>query len=188
MERDLILVNSENEIIGYGEKLETHQLGQLHRAFSIFVMDLRTGDMLLQRRASSKYHSPGLWTNACCSHPRKGEEIQAALNARLKEELGLDMDGRLLPFTPGEELQAGHFYECGSFQYFADFGDLKEHEIDRVFLLPVEELYPTLNPEEADQLQWISREALTTWLNKAPQDFTQWFQPALKVLQAAYQW
>ena len=70
-ERDILLVNDRDEIVGYGEKMEVHRKGLLHRAFSIFIYDKQTGRMLLQRRALGKYHSGGLWANACCSHPQE---------------------------------------------------------------------------------------------------------------------
>jgi isopentenyl-diphosphate delta-isomerase len=84
---DLILVNNKDEQVGTMEKMEAHRKALLHRAFSVFIFNTK-GEMLLQQRAMSKYHSPGLWTNACCSHPRPGETTIAAAQRRLKEELG----------------------------------------------------------------------------------------------------
>src|SRR4051812_27158481 len=83
----VILVNEQDEVIGQTEKMEAHKKGLLHRAFSVFIFN-RHGEMLLQRRAATKYHSAGLWTNACCSHPFPGEPTQQAAVRRLKEELG----------------------------------------------------------------------------------------------------
>lgn len=85
----VILVNESDEQLGTMEKMEVHRKGLLHRAFSIFIFNTN-GEMLLQQRAETKYHSGGLWTNACCSHPKPGEEILAAANRRLKEEMGFD--------------------------------------------------------------------------------------------------
>src|SRR5262245_255370 len=87
MMQTVILVNEKDEATGIAEKMEAHQKGLLHRAFSIFVFNSK-GEMLLQQRAAGKYHSGGLWTNACCSHPRPGEKTEEAAERRLKEELG----------------------------------------------------------------------------------------------------
>ena len=95
MDQLLVLVDESDQETGYGEKLHVHQNALLHRAFSIFVFDWDKEEMLLQRRASGKYHSGGLWSNACCSHPRKGETMAHALNNRLKAELGLETDVKI---------------------------------------------------------------------------------------------
>ena len=88
----IILVNEQDETIGYSEKMDAHKNGKLHRAFSIFIFDWNTKKMLIQKRAFEKYHSGGLWTNACCSHPLKDETMVGCLNTRLAEELGLCTD------------------------------------------------------------------------------------------------
>ena len=84
---ELILVDLSDHEIGTMDKAEAHRIGRLHRAFSVFIV--HGGKMLLQRRNSKKYHSGGLWANACCSHPRKGESLEAAAARRLSEELGI---------------------------------------------------------------------------------------------------
>jgi isopentenyl-diphosphate delta-isomerase len=94
----LVLVNEQDEPIGEIEKMEAHRKGLLHRAFSVFIFD-DNGRMLLQQRAMSKYHSGGLWTNACCSHPGPGEETLASAKKRLKEEMGFEINEALLTFT-----------------------------------------------------------------------------------------
>ena len=88
MEDLLVLVDENDREIGWREKMEVHVAGKLHRAFSVFIFDRNQKKMLLQKRAEGKYHSGGLWSNACCSHPRKGEGMEAALSRRLEEELG----------------------------------------------------------------------------------------------------
>ena len=88
---DIILVNEHDEAIGTMEKMEAHRKGLLHRAFSVFIKN-DAGEILLQQRALDKYHSPGLWTNACCSHPFPGESVEAAAHRRLAEELGFDCE------------------------------------------------------------------------------------------------
>ena len=87
--QNVILVNEKDEVTGTAEKMEAHQKGLLHRAFSIFVFN-SGGEMLMQQRAPGKYHSGGLWTNACCSHPQPGEKTDAAARRRLKEEMGFE--------------------------------------------------------------------------------------------------
>jgi isopentenyl-diphosphate delta-isomerase len=91
MEQTLILVDEQNNITGYGEKLLVHQEGHLHRAFSIFVNN-KSGQLMLQRRALEKYHSGGLWANTCCSHPLKGEDREETIHFRLLEEMGFDCE------------------------------------------------------------------------------------------------
>ena len=118
MEQELILVNEKDEMTGTAGKMEVHQKGLLHRAFSIFVFNSK-GEMLLQQRAIDKYHSGGLWTNACCSHPVPGEEIGDAANRRLKEEMGFE-----IPITKSFD-----------FVYKASFANgLIEYEFDHVFV------------------------------------------------------
>src|SRR5688500_8369765 len=113
----VVLVNESDEVIGSAPKLDAHRDGLLHRAFSVFIRD-HDGRILLHRRADGKYHSGGLWTNACCGHPRPGEETAAAAERRLLEEMGIGTD----------------LAEAGVFTYHASVGaGLMEHEIDHVF-------------------------------------------------------
>jgi isopentenyl-diphosphate delta-isomerase len=115
---EVILVDENDQQIGQIEKIEAHRKGELHRAFSIFIFNSK-GDMLLQQRALKKYHSGGLWTNACCSHPRPGEDTHEAAQRRLKEEMGID--------APIEKIF--------DFTYKATFDNgLTEHEFDHVFI------------------------------------------------------
>ena len=93
--KEVILVDESDEAVGAMEKMEAHRLGVLHRAFSVFIFNSK-GQMLLQQRADTKYHSAGLWTNACCSHPAPGEEILTAAHRRLHEEMG----GAILHLAP----------------------------------------------------------------------------------------
>src|SRR4249919_2599143 len=116
IDQEVILVNEQNEAIGTMEKMEAHRKALLHRAFSVFIFNSK-GEMLLQQRALNKYHSGGLWTNACCSHPRPGELIEDAATRRLKEELGFE--------TPLKKIF--------QFTYQASFDNgLTEHEFDHV--------------------------------------------------------
>lgn len=165
MEERVILVTEEDDETGTMEKMQAHREGVLHRAFSVFIVD-RIGpacEMLIQRRAMGKYHSPGLWTNACCSHPRPGESVRTAASRRLREELDFEV-----PLEP-----------LGSMLYRADVGGgLVEHEYDHLFLgryaRPVQ---PVLT--EASDARYVLLTDLEDWMRKRPEDFTQWFHLAM---------
>ena len=165
MNDEIALVDLDDRITGYALKADVHRDGLLHRAFSIFITN--GSEMLLQRRNVRKYHSGGLWSNACCSHPRAGEDLETAVHRRLCLELGSDLTGSLL--------------HCGTFVYRADFDGLSEHELDHVFLLPAaRETVPLdrFDHTEIEELQWIGMEALDVWLADAPEDFSAWFSRA----------
>lgn len=183
----IILVDDRDNTTGYSEKMEAHTKNLRHRAFSIFIFDWSTKKMLLQRRAYGKYHSGGLWTNACCSHPRMDETMETCLNDRLKEELGLQTEFHIENPKEGELLLHGKdvIYWCGKFSYFSDYGDVCENEIDHVFLYsPVGHgidwnlLY---NEQEVAELRWVTIEELEKWIEKDPDEFTTWFRPAYKL-------
>ena len=154
----VILVSEEDSAIGEADKLEVHRTGQLHRAFSVVVLD-ESGKVLLQQRADSKYHSPGLWSNTCCGHPRPGEQTVDAARRRLGEEMGFSCD--LVPLT--------------TFTYQADLaGDLVEYELDHVFVGRTSE---TPDPDEAEvgSWRWVEIAELHQWMHDRPEDFTAWF-------------
>src|SRR5690349_17076045 len=131
MEEYLILVDEQDHEIGTEEKLKTHRDAKLHRAFSIFIFN-KKGQLLLQRRALSKYHSGGLWTNTCCGHPRPGENIDKAAHRRLQEEMGFDCNMKdVFRFTYKAPLDHG----------------LTEHEVDHVFIGTCD-AQPKLNHDE----------------------------------------
>jgi isopentenyl-diphosphate Delta-isomerase len=168
LEERVILVSPDDAELGSIEKLEAHRRGVLHRAFSIFLMN-GAGEMLLQRRADVKYHSGGLWSNACCGHPRPGETTRAAAERRLEEELGLRCV--LTPLL--------------SFTYSADLGGgLSEHELDHVFIGRTD-LDPVPDPDEVGDWRWIGVEEIRVWLARDPATFTAWFRPAFERLLAA---
>jgi len=165
MKEEVILVNEQDHPVGTMEKMEAHRIGVLHRAFSVFIFN-RQGEMMLQQRAFSKYHSPGLWTNACCSHPRDGETVIQAGIRRLHEEMGFT--------TPLEKIF--------DFIYKADVGKgLTEHELDHVLVGRFDDT-PQLNPEEVADWKWISLEALQMKMIESPEEFTVWFRIALPEL------
>jgi isopentenyl-diphosphate delta-isomerase len=156
---EVILVSPQDEEIGYMEKMEAHQLGLLHRAFSVFLFNSK-GEMLLQKRALSKYHSGGLWTNACCSHPRKGETIEQAASRRTREELGCE-----------PELQKIH-----SFIYKAALdNNLTEHEFDHV-LFGNYEGEMNLNVDEVSDIVYLPIQQIRQEMNEQPDKFTVWFK------------
>lgn len=180
MEDLLILVDEQDEIIGYGEKLETHVKEQLHRAFSIFIIDRTTGKILIQRRALGKYHSGGKWSNSCCSHPRKEEALIDALTNRLQVELGLDVGEANI----GEPDSKEAFRYMGKFTYYAPFEGLSEHEIDKVFVYDIpKDKVDTISPdpEEADEYQWLTLEEIDAWYGREPEAFSAWFYRALEL-------
>ena len=158
-EEQVVLVNESDEFLGLMPKLEVHKKGVLHRAFSIFIFNDK-GEMMLQQRAQVKYHSPGLWTNACCSHQRYKESTIDAAHRRLMEEMGFDTS---LEYK-------------GSFIYKAHFPNgLIEHEFDHVLIGRYNHI-PILNPDEASNWRWISLDQLREDLENIPEDFTPWFR------------
>lgn len=162
----VILVNESDKEIGTMEKLEAHEKGLLHRAFSTFLMNSK-GQMLLQQRALSKYHTPGLWTNTCCSHPAPGETIEQAASRRLQEEMGIN----------GVKLEV-----LFDFIYYKKFDNgLIEHELDHV-LLGEFDGEAKLNPEEAESAQWLYPQEIEEWIQLAPDQFTYWFKLAFSKL------
>ena len=155
---EVILVNEQDEQVGTMEKMEAHRKAVLHRAFSVFIFHDK-GEMLLQQRAVSKYHSGGLWTNACCSHPKPGEETIDAAQRRMKEELGF-----------GATLS-----KAFDFTYKADFENgLTEYEFDHVFVGNYEgNIEP--DPKEVKEYCFKSMEEIRETLQSHPQKYTVWF-------------
>ncbi|MCD8132629.1 MAG: isopentenyl-diphosphate Delta-isomerase [Clostridiales bacterium] len=181
MEDLLVWVDEDDHEIGSGEKMDTHIRGQLHRAFSVFFFRESDGKLLIHRRAEGKYHSGGLWTNSCCSHPRKGEDLFDAVIRRMREELGFPLPDDRAEAAAGAY---GGLRELGCFQYYQKYEDCAEHEIDHVFCLTVPDAQITLSPdpEEIGEIQWISIDDLLVWMERRPEDFTAWFAPALEIV------
>lgn len=162
-EEQVILVTQHDEPIGTMDKMEAHQKGVLHRAFSVFVFNSKN-QLLLQRRALTKYHSAGLWTNTCCSHPRPNEENLSAANRRLKEEMGMETT---LSYKT-------------SFIYKTEFDNgLTEHEFDHVFIGNTD-VDPKINTEEVDNFKWVSLEELKADIKTNPELYTSWFKIAIE--------
>ncbi|MEP6262622.1 MAG: isopentenyl-diphosphate Delta-isomerase [Gillisia sp.] len=158
-EENVILVNEKDEQIGLMPKMEAHQKGVLHRAFSVFIFN-KKDELMLQQRAHSKYHSPGLWTNTCCSHQREGESNIQAGKRRLQEEMGFITDLR----------------DTISFIYKAPFDNgLTEYEFDHILVGKYDE-DPVLNPEEAASFKWMNLEDVKKDMEVNPQLYTAWFK------------
>jgi isopentenyl-diphosphate Delta-isomerase len=165
MVEEVILVNEQDEEVGQMEKMEAHQKALLHRAFSVFIFNSKE-EMLLQQRAIKKYHSGGLWTNACCSHPKPGESTKNGAERRLSEELG---------FTTALE-KIFHF----TYKHRFDNG-LTEFEFDHVFIGHYDgKIIP--EKEEASDYCFMSLDAIESSLNSHPQKFTPWFHIVLPLL------
>lgn len=180
MEELLILIDENDEEIGFEEKMETHIKEKLHRAFSLFIFDKDSEKMLIHKRADGKYHSGGLWTNSCCSHPRKGEDLRTAVVRRTKQELGLDLTNEQLEFYNPSSYDHG-LHELGSFKYYKKFPKCAEHEIDHVFYLSLHsnEIILNIDEDEISEIMWISIEELKKWLSSSSENFTAWFPKAL---------
>lgn len=190
MEDQLILVDEQDRETGRAGKMEAHEKGLLHRAFSIFIMRRALLDnpdgtrtfhdqLLIQKRAEGKYHSAGLWANSCCSHPRAGESLEEAAARRLPEETGFTTDDL-------EEGPEGRLEEKGAFLYKAEFDNgLTEHEFDHVFVgwLKKDSLdkEPLPDPEEASEMVFTDVQEVMSDVLRNPGKYAAWFMPALLI-------
>ncbi|MFW9991686.1 MAG: isopentenyl-diphosphate Delta-isomerase [Candidatus Odinarchaeota archaeon] len=158
----VILVDENDNEIGFEEKQKAHIDGKLHRALSIFIFNSRN-ELLIQKRANHKYHSGGKWANTTCSHPRKGETLDKAVHRRLQDEMG---------FTTKLE-------KVFDFIYKARVGDLIEHELDHVFIGYYEkEVNP--NPEEVEDYKWMALDDIVLDIDKNPRKYGEWFEIMMK--------
>ena len=159
----MILADEKDTPIGTMPKLEAHEKAVLHRAFSVFIMN-EAGETLLQRRAATKYHSPLLWTNTCCSHQRIGETNTEAGRRRLMEEMGFEVPLR----------------ELFSFIYKAPFDNgLTEHELDHV-MIGTYNAAPAVNPDEVADWKWMRPEDIRRDIAAHPERYTVWFKIIFK--------
>jgi isopentenyl-diphosphate delta-isomerase len=164
---EVILVNEQDEQTGTIEKMEAHRKALLHRAFSVFIFNAK-GEMLLQPRAMGKYHSPGMWTNACCSHPRPGEEVEDAASRRLKEEMGIETS----------------LEKTFDFIYRTEFDNgLTEFEFDHVY---VGTYNGELNPDKQEVHDYCFRsmQDIEQDLLHRPEKYSSWFKIAFPELRA----
>ena len=181
MKNEVVLVNEKDEVLGTLEKLAAHQNGgKLHRAFSLFIFNSQ-GEMLLQKRASCKYHCPDLWTNACCSHPNLELSIEDFARIRLKQEMGIDL--KWIPACARiNSTNCSFLTKCHlisrefSFIYRQEFDNgLTEYELDYVLIAISDEL-PNLNPAEVGEFKYLKISELYQELAENPAKFTIWFR------------
>ena len=159
----VLLVNQQDQILGKMEKIEAHEKGLLHRAFSVFIYNDKN-ELLLQKRAFSKYHTPGLWTNTCCSHQRENESNIEAGKRRLQEEMGFNT-----------ELE-NQF----SFIYKAPFSNgMTEHEYDHI-LIGYYNGEPQPNPDEVVEWKWMNLDSIEEDIHHNPDNYTAWFKILLE--------
>jgi len=169
MTENLILVDKNDKQWGKLEKLLVHQLGLLHRAFSVFIFN-SNGELLLQQRASTKYHSPSLWTNTCCSHPRYGEELSDAIERRLEEEMGMNCDTKF----------------AFSFTYKVKFDNgLTENEFDHVYF-GISNAKPLPNQSEVRSWKYLSLQNLEKDIQIQPEKYTEWLKICLPQIMQYY--
>lgn len=156
---EVILVDENDTQIGTMGKLKAHTEGRLHRAFSVLLIN-SSGEILLQKRAEGKYHSGGLWTNTCCSHPMPGESNNQAAKRRLQEEMGVDLQPSF----------------CYSFIYRVELdGGIVEHELDHVFIGTYDGI-PKLNKDEASEWKYMAIADVKSDLKTNPNSYSHWFR------------
>ena len=160
MEEPLVVhVNSHDEVLGFYPKMFVHEKAMLHRAVSILIFNSK-GEWLLQKRAQFKYHSGGLWTNSCCSHPYPEEDVKNAAERRLKEEMGMTVElEKSFDFIYKKELDKG----------------LTEHEFDHVFI-GYSDALPTLNHQEAEDWTYLTSQEIELSIKIEPESYTEWFK------------
>jgi isopentenyl-diphosphate Delta-isomerase len=162
---EVILVDSDDNFLGTIEKMEAHRLGKLHRAFSVYIVNHK-GEFLLQRRAADKYHSAGLWTNTCCSHPRPDETTMQAAVRRLDEEMGI-------------VASLNHLYH---FTYRVEFDNgLTEHELDHVYIGTYNEAPRPKNTEVMDW-KYMATDEIIKDVKENPDAYTEWFKLSLEIV------
>jgi isopentenyl-diphosphate Delta-isomerase len=156
---NIIIVDEHDNAIGTMEKMEAHRKGVLHRAFSILLFN-SNGEVLLQKRSRSKYHSGGLWTNTCCSHPLPNESIYEATRRRLKHEMGIDIQ---------PEFAFKFIYKTNLDQ------NLIEHELDHVFIGTFDGI-PDINEDEVEDWKFMNLHSIRKDMKQSPEIYTAWFK------------
>lgn len=168
-EEYVILVDESDNEIGTMEKMEAHTKGLLHRAFSVCLFNEK-GEMLVQKRSSGKYHSPGLWTNTCCSHPRKGEILIEAAARRLKEEMGIEAKlEKAFSFIYKTRLDRG----------------MIENEYDHVFFGRFSG-EPLINKEEVEDWKYLKTREILSQMKSNPENWTEWFKIIMPKIELYY--
>lgn len=170
-EPEVLLVDDYDNILGPLKKTRAHLEGKLHRAFSIFFINKDSDKLLLQKRSINKYHSGGLWSNSCCSHQYFGENFEDALLRCVSDELGIKTD-------------INAFYKIGKFKYFSDYGNIKEHEIDHVYIYFADKILCSQivpNKHEIEMIKWVNIENIDKIYKVQKNAFTSWFYDAYKI-------
>ena len=168
-EEKVVLVNEQDEVVGVENKTSAHQLGSLHRAFSVFILNAG-GQLLLQKRAHSKYHSRGLWSNTCCGHPRPGETVEQAARRRLFEEMGFDAE----------------LWTLFNFIYYTNLDEgVTEHEYDYVLVGHFDDI-PKPDPDEVVDWKWADLTTVSAELKSHPECYTYWFRISFEQFLSSY--
>lgn len=165
---EVLLVDDNDKVTGTEEKLKAHREGLLHKAFSVFIVD-NEGKFLIQKRAMNKYHSGGVYSNSCCSHQYKGETILQSVSRCIRDELGMNID-----------INGDNTREVGTFRYFADLGEMKEHEMDHVILCRIKDDIPmSLNHDEVESIRWLKMDEIRDELAMG-KEYSAWFNRAFE--------
>lgn len=183
MKKELILVDANDKVIGYGEKFLTHKKGEMHRAFSLFIYSAKERKFFLQKRSIEKYHSGVKWSNSCCSHPYKNETWYESLQRCVSDELNTELvlskkincQSNMSPQFIDERL-----FFAGAFLYFSKYEELSEHEFDYVFIYTVDSNIPDVNfnSSEISEIKWLTLKEIDELLLKHKEEFTSWFPKA----------
>lgn len=191
MDNAIILIDKEDNVVGYGEKISTHIKGYLHRAYSVFIYCKENQKFLLQKRANVKYHSSGKWSNSFCSHPYRGESWYEALQRGAYDELNLCLNTKY-DFNCNSKMNpqflCSNLFYAGSFIYHSDYEDIYEHELDNVFVYEIESIIDDIlyNKSEVSDIRWASVEEIETCLVKYPNDYSSWFEKAFNLVKNNY--
>ena len=175
-EPEVLLVDEHDNVISTMRKEQAHIEGKLHRAFSIFLINKESGKLLLQQRSIKKYHSGGLWSNSCCSHQYNGEKLYESLIRCIQTELG-------------NGININNIKEIGTFTYYSDYGMIKEHEIDHVFVYVADDSmckHIVPNKMEIDNIKWLNLKEVESIYNERKSEFTSWFYEAYTLLKKDY--
>lgn len=187
MKNELIHVNTNDQVVGYGEKISTHKAGLLHRAFSLFIYSKNDKKFLLQKRSIEKYHSGGKWSNACCSHPYRNETWYESLQRSVSDELNLTLDihkGINCNSKTEPQYIDDNLFFAGTFMYYSDYKELSEHEFDYVFIyvMNYDKQNINFNESEVSAIEWLTLSDIDEWIEKQPNDFSSWFNNALNLV------
>lgn len=191
MDNILILVNSEDEKLGYGEKMLTHRNGWLHRAYSVFIYCKDEKKFLIQKRHKEKYHSGEKWSNSFCSHPYKGESWFESLQRGAYDELNLSLDiscDLKCNSKMKSQFLCDNLFYAGSFIYHSDYEGMYEHELDNVFVYEIESIINDIsfNTLEVSDVRWLNINEIENWIGNTPTDFSTWFERALNLVKENY--